>query len=123
MNDRIEEIRKRESAATTGPWTVETMRPHTLGPAWVNAPTVRNLASCGEAVSKIDMGWFGMVPHETMEANASFIAHARSDIPFLLSALDELKVKLERTERNRDMWRGQCERQAKKLAEIRETSR
>jgi hypothetical protein len=56
MNDeRLKEIRKREQAATPGPW-------------WV---------------SPSDEG-----------ADAQFMAHARTDIPDLLSEVERLKVEL-----------------------------
>ena len=40
---------------------------------------------------------------------------AHADRATLLRALDDAQERAERAERNRDMWKGQCERQAERL--------
>lgn len=61
---------------TRGPWTMETMRPNTLGPAWINSKDRRLIADCGQIVSLTNHGFCGRVEVEEIEANARLIAAA-----------------------------------------------
>src|SRR5271166_4910266 len=77
---RLKEIRERAEAATSGPWVAEISPDGTV--AMVDHATLRSdevdeplmIAACDVAGN--------------LENDAAFIAHAREDIPFLLSELD-----------------------------------
>lgn len=80
---RITEIREREQKATAGPW--------------IMGIDVEDGNGTAERVMSIDCGNSGTPvlgevynPDQIDEDNAIFIAHARSDIPFLLKHLDTL---------------------------------
>lgn len=79
--DRLSEIRARCDAATPGPWDIGGIRKNLIQTA--NAPfcevcTVRG----GSSFQEID---------GQQKSNAAFIAHAREDIPYLLSEIERLK--------------------------------
>ena len=98
MSDkRLEEIRKRVEAATPGPWEVEDYRCdgdwRSTGNVWARNkghyhPGTKvcgvNCHSMSSISDPRDIGEF--------EGNSAFIAHAREDIPFLLSELAKLQA-------------------------------
>ena len=84
MTDRLEEIRQRAEAATPGPWV-----------------------AYGNTVDQEKTGWHQVVgteltglPYMTYERlttkneDATFIAHAREDIPYLLAEAERLRIAL-----------------------------
>ena len=94
---RLEEIRKRVEAATPGPWEVEDYRCdgdwRSTGNVWARNkghyhPGMKvcgvNCHSMSSISDPRDIGEF--------EGNSAFIAHAREDIPFLLSELAKLQA-------------------------------
>ena len=83
----IEAIRKRAEAATPGPW--ETSSGVSV---YAENGSVINIAKC--ALAEEGYGWSGS-DYSTMGyvlANAEFIAHARTDIPALLSHIAALEA-------------------------------
>ena len=99
LQSRLKAIRERAEKATAGPGEILHTEP-------VSAPGIREkiLKALGESIDAsiardgghawwwiqrndgVKIGEFGCGP--TSEANAEFWAHSRSDIPFLLSALN-----------------------------------
>lgn len=82
-------IRARLEAATEGPWTAEaggSEGHYIFGPEGSRAP----MRGRARVASCTWLDWY-----ET-EADAEFIAHARTDIPLLLAALDEARTQVER---------------------------
>ena len=77
------------SAHTPGPWSVETMRPHTYGMESVNAPTVMHVADCSGAIGIGPHGACLNVDTDQIEANARLIAAA----PDLFSCLQDIVTK------------------------------
>lgn len=79
MNDaeRIAEIREREKAATPGPWI---SAPYDRADKWIDVPAP------GVRVDYDD------VDHDEQDSNAAFIAHARSDIPWLREKVEDLQT-------------------------------
>lgn len=77
--DRIAEIRRRELAATDGPWL--------KGESYHDDPIVYSLKTAGDGT---EFAFIVFVTEEGVEADAEFAAHARDDIPFLLAALDQM---------------------------------
>ena len=80
--DRLEEIRARVDAATAGPWTAD-----------------RDLADYDAGLHNVWEGIEGgyrAVAHDIFAfADAEFIAHAREDIPCLLSRLEAAEERLQ----------------------------
>ena len=74
--DRLNEIEARANAATKGPWA--TYRDGIASPAFVNAPST--------AVCEIQSDSFVREPDQG-DADGSFIALARTDVPALVAAL------------------------------------
>ena len=74
--DRLDEIEARANAATKGPWA--TYRDGIASPAFVNAPST--------AVCEIQSDSFVREPDQG-DADGSFIALARTDVPALVAAL------------------------------------
>ena len=74
--DRLDQIEARANAATKGPWA--TYRDGIASPAFVNAPST--------AVCEIQSDSFVREPDQG-DADGSFIAHARTDVPALVAAL------------------------------------
>lgn len=74
MKTYIEQVLERAEAATEGPWSVGESRPHIILPS--NNPDEYALAVCEKwrRTSREDY---------PIEANALFIAHARTDVPEL----------------------------------------
>ena len=71
--DRIEEIRQRTEAATPGPWKTVTHEEYST--VDVDEQGGENIAMVGSAI-----------------ADADFIAHAREDVPYLLSEVDRMNA-------------------------------
>ena len=82
MTDRLDEIRARAEAATPGPWAAEREDDY----EWIVVggtyePDCRYvIADCG---------------FDSPQSNATFIAHAREDIPYLLAEVERLRAALE----------------------------
>ena len=74
---RLDEIEARTNAATEGPWVTYTVTPH-MGSEVLTAP--REGEDYGDYV----------VPEYIDMDNAEFIAHARTDVPALLDALEKV---------------------------------
>jgi hypothetical protein len=89
-SERLAEIEARMKAATEGGWFV-------VGPPWNEAAPFINAVSedphGGEVVCDFTYCGFDADVRETnnSEANAEFIAHARSDIPWLLEREKKLR--------------------------------
>lgn len=73
---RLDAIRARERAATKGPWSEITTNSEERMYIWAR----------GYWLATMHGAWFPMAP------NAEFIAHARSDIPFLLDLAADLEA-------------------------------
>lgn len=114
MTDKeIAELRALEAKATPGPWVAETMRPHTLGLAWVSNPGVADhIASCAELVAWSDKykGYVERADEDQVEDNAAFIAAARNAVPRLLATVEHLTARAKTAERERDEARAETER-------------
>ncbi|MGF9601347.1 hypothetical protein ABEW95_05880 [Bacillus subtilis] len=67
---KLEEIRQRADAATEGPWRIGKQSPNGLN----NIGTIDGL----------------LTAQTTDEEDAKYIAHARQDIPWLISEIDRL---------------------------------
>ena len=67
---KLEEIRQRADAATEGPWRIGKQSPNGLN----NIGTIGGL----------------LTAQTTNEDDAKYIAHARQDIPWLMSEIDRL---------------------------------
>lgn len=81
---RLVEIRQREQAATPGPWRV------IPGDEWCQkSGNADGIASLESDHADIVMTDAGMYPPN--QADAAFIAEARSDVPWLLAEVDRLK--------------------------------
>lgn len=89
-----DELERLTQEATPGPWTVRTMHPNTLGPAWVDAENVQCLADCGNPSGRTIHGFCGYIEPEQREANAAFIAAARVAVPALLEENKRLREAL-----------------------------
>lgn len=78
-NDQLKEIRARADKATAGPWVF-----------------------CKDSASKFwcwiialtPYPWNAICQHKSSDADAEFIAHARTDIPALLEEVDRLRQKI-----------------------------
>src|SRR5262245_25053072 len=77
-------IREREKNATPGPWRVLEPDPHKGRIQWDVADADECIVGC----------WW-----DHGKANAEFIAHARTDIPALLAAVDALRAGKDECER------------------------
>lgn len=75
--DRLAEIRRRELAATDGPWFVERYE-----------PSLSRLVVSSDRTLTIDFGYLG----NHTQGDADFTAAARADIPYLLAALGEVSA-------------------------------
>lgn len=87
--DRMKEIEAREKAATEGPWVAD-----------INIYGKGKLVCCrngflpkGDRVAEVLELLAGLDSDSAM-ANALFIAHARADIPYLVSRVEELEAAL-----------------------------
>lgn len=88
ISDRLDEIEARANAATDGPWAAR----HRAGLDWLSqSPHVDNDghepgSSVGLA-DAVDPLWGSLWPSRNATADAEFIAHSRTDVPALVSAL------------------------------------
>jgi hypothetical protein len=107
---RLREIAERAEKATVGPWKVQGLGPEVqrLG-AYVYSPYLGSVCSCPKESDLFSGHTYNM----------EFIAHARSDIPWLL---DQLTAALARAEAEREKWqereavyRSQIEAGAKRI--------
>jgi hypothetical protein len=90
--DLLGEIEARAEAATEGPWTVErqTQDIGGYGPyEYVHIPEVTDLEWTPDGAD------CHMCGADFEEANAEFIAHARTDIPTLLAMVREQRARLD----------------------------
>lgn len=78
-DDRIAEIKARANAATPGPWTASAPHPY-CGEIWVVGPD--------DPDGAIATGF------DDTPADAAFIAHARTDVPWLLDRIEALEQEL-----------------------------
>lgn len=85
----IEAIKKRTEAATEGPWKTHLVDDTSI----VTEDGTDVCTTCDSTQAEREDGY--NVEYERMEADAQFIAHARSDIPALLSYIDTLKAEHE----------------------------
>lgn len=76
--DRLAEIRARAEKATLGPWQ-----------QWFSDPTAHMIVAEARASDG-----FQQVAENVTDEDAEFIAHARTDIPYLLDLVDELERRL-----------------------------
>jgi hypothetical protein len=85
----LDAIRRREQAATPGPWTAGNLNEDAEGqrPLWgVTNDAFRNPPADDDAP------WIAVEVHVGDHADAEFIAHARRDIPALLAEVDRLRA-------------------------------
>ena len=95
MSD-LEAIRKREAAATKGPWTSE-KHADFCGESGLGVIAVHEGNENGTPTRGL-VAWlttnlgatFDDIPE--CEANGDFIAHARADVPALLAEIDRLRA-------------------------------
>ena len=85
-NERLNEIEARANAATKGPW-----KPHLVDGTLV----VGNGGGFVAATSNSTKGGSYYWDWEQMEANATFIARARQDVPNLIAEVRRLREWLE----------------------------
>ena len=101
MTDRLDEIRSRAEAATPGPWTIEPLDRKYYGTEILDGNaellfTIWRENESGPSVREIERsGLDGDFDWSHMEladdyADATFIAHAREDIPYLLAENEQL---------------------------------
>ena len=95
-NDELEAVRARAAKATPGPWEADHGCAKGYGPAaWatVVAPDGKVLFDTinGGHVLLTDPDYEGEWRDETGDLNATFIAHARTDIPALLDEVERLR--------------------------------
>ena len=103
MTDRLDEIRSRAEAATPGPWTIEPLdrkyygteildgNARTLFTIWrdnESGPSTREIERAG---LDGDFEWSHMESADDY-ADATFTAHAREDIPYLLAENERLRA-------------------------------
>lgn len=100
-NDELEAVRARAAKATPGPWEADHGCAKGYGPdAWatVVAPEGKVLFDTinGGHVLLTDPDYEGEWRDETGDLNATFIAHARTDIPALLDEVERLQHDVDR---------------------------
>ncbi len=86
----LEAIRAREQAATPGPWEADESAPWVWSKASDNWMRIADMRGWGQLTGKGGgLGLSDEVAEAIQNANAEFIAHAREDIPALLSHIEE----------------------------------
>lgn len=80
MTKRLQEIRERESKATAGPWVTDD-----VARVGVGEPYGPFLATCKPSVHDWPV-------RQQEQDDAEFIAHAREDVPWLLSEMERLET-------------------------------
>lgn len=101
-DSRITEIRARAEQATPGPWEMHTDRNYYDGPLVDVIP-----AGGGDGLLG-GPGHYGFgIGDESPQsiADGAFIAHAREDVPYLLSALEASEARLKAAEQEIRDWR------------------
>ena len=99
--DRLAEIQARADAATDGPWEAR----HRAGLDWLSqSPHVDNDghepgSSVGLA-DAVDPLWGSLWPSRNANADAEFIAHARTDVLALVAALRAVRAECGRVRQN-----------------------
>jgi len=83
IDKRLAEIRERVEAATPGPWQYR--------------ETVFGARSTTVMAGSTQVGYFSV--GQAMPTDAKFIAHSRSDIPFLLAELDKRQAAIDAVHR------------------------
>jgi hypothetical protein len=87
--ERLQQIAEREALATKGPWAGDSVTVNNW-PSDVDQPEVLMEWLCnGDGVVHT-----GDEPYANAEHDGQFIAHARSDIPYLLKLVEELRQKI-----------------------------
>jgi hypothetical protein len=86
LKTTLQEIADRAEAATPGPW--DAGRPGNGSPGYVYSDD-----ATGSAIACVALEWVHRSGAQ-IEANARFIAHARTDIPALLSELQKAREAL-----------------------------
>jgi hypothetical protein len=98
--DRIAEIRQREQQATAGRWSVQNIPSCGLEVHW-------RLPRHGELNAPVcHMRWTDGMNESTearVLADASFIAHARQDVPYLLDLVASLQARLQQAEADMEL--------------------
>lgn len=98
---RLDEIEAREKAATPGPWVVESGK---TSHATVSTTHGAVRASGLEMTAEVRCDGLGRVDrHDT---DAWFIAHARSDVPWLVERVRKLEARTSALLRHLDMENG-----------------
>ena len=82
----LEDIKARAEAATEGPWEWDGNDIDQCGTSW--GSVVENTVSC------MSYCYGGSVTQEVKSADRDFIAHARTDIPKLVAALEAVQAKV-----------------------------
>jgi hypothetical protein len=97
--DKLKEIEERAKQATEGPWEPHEETEYQPG----ERPIGKLLYVTGLDRSIFDSEWADQSDWERSKYNADFIAHARSDIPYLLERLRDAEETLEKI-RSNDRW-------------------
>ena len=83
----LDEIRKRAEAATKGPWAVAAEHGSDVsGEGWSDERVIAPSPEGGEAVAITYLT--DVLEGDPLDENGVFIAHARTDVPRLLAAVD-----------------------------------
>lgn len=100
----LREIEERANKATDGPWSVGNVSACDYGSGiimhkitvHVGAPENR-----GNTIATVHLGGIGAtdIKEDAVQSNAEFIAAARTDIPFLLQLIAELRAENEKMKR------------------------
>ena len=88
MSDRLDEIRQRAEAATQGPWVAH-------GNTVEQVKTGRHQVVGTELTGPKYPKYMTYERLTTKNEDATFIAHAREDIPYLLAEVGRLRAALE----------------------------
>jgi len=91
----LDAIRARADAATAGPWAVEV-------DGGVDMYTGEGWRQVDVCIPESGEGGAAMGDHELAFEDATFIAHARTDVPFLLDLVDELRRQVK-------VWKGKAQ--------------
>lgn len=94
-DEEIEEIKARAEAATPGPWRRQKQRGYTDDYILTDHPDHQTKPH-GNYIGEV--GYAAGHAVQNFEADADFIAHARTDIPALLSALEAEKKRADEAE-------------------------
>jgi hypothetical protein len=86
---RLDEISERVLAADAPPWTIAPVRQEGKPPSWTKV--------YGPRMKQCEFDAWG----PKAEENARFLAHAREDVPWLLTLVAELKAEISNLEADR----------------------